>query len=85
MRFFRKTCGAILAVGLVLGLACIMSGCDSAGSQSTQYKPIESNILKKLGSGSQGQGEKAKEKLPARVQKAIAAAEEKKAKSAQNK
>jgi hypothetical protein len=69
MRFFRKTCGEIFAVGLVFGLACVMSGCDSAGSQSTQYKPIESNILKKLGDAGQAQSEAAKGNITARVKK----------------
>ena len=64
MRLFRKPCGAILAMGLVFALACVMAGCDSAGSQSTQYKPIESNILKKLGDGSQAQSDEAKAAHP---------------------
>ena len=58
---FGKTCGAILALGLVFGLACVLSGCDGA-DESTEYKPIESNILKKLGSASQAQSEAAKAK-----------------------
>jgi hypothetical protein len=56
-----------LRLGLVLGLVCGLSGCD-ASSGKTEYKPIESNILKKLGSASQAQSDAAKGKLPARVQ-----------------
>lgn len=79
MRFFRKTCGVILAMGLVFGLLCFMSGCEGGGGdQKSEYKPVQSNILKKLGSAGQAQSEAAKEKLPAKVQKAIAAAENKK-------
>lgn len=69
MRFFRKTCGAILATGLVFALGFVLSGCDSGGSQSTEYKPIESNILKKLGEGSQAQSDAAKSKIPVRAKK----------------
>jgi hypothetical protein len=69
MQLLGKTCGPILTLSLVFGLACAMTGCDSGGNQSTQYKPIESNILKKLGSASQEQGEAAQGKLPARAKK----------------
>jgi hypothetical protein len=66
MRFVRKACGVIIASGLVFGLACVFSGCDSGGGDGV--KPIDTNILKKLGQASQSQTEvaktKATEKLP---------------------
>ena len=47
-----------------------LSGCDAAGGQKTEFKPIQTNILKKLGSASQGQSDAAKaEHLPARAKK----------------
>ncbi len=66
MRLFRKTCGATIGLGLVFGLACAISGCDAGGAK-TEYKPIDSPILKKLASANQGQSEAAQAKLPARV------------------
>jgi hypothetical protein len=69
MRMFGKTCGATLSLGLVFGLACAMSGCGDAGAQKTEYKPIESNILKKLGSANPGQSDEVKAKIPAGVKK----------------
>ena len=68
MRLFRNTCGAILSLGLILGLTGALSGCDSAGGK-TEYKPIQSNIIKKLGSANPGQSEAARAKLPARVKR----------------
>jgi hypothetical protein len=50
-------------------MALVLSGCDSAGSQSTEFKPVESNILKKLGKASQEQNDAAKEKVADRVKK----------------
>jgi hypothetical protein len=66
MRLLGKTCGAILGHGLLIGLACALSGCDS-GAAKTEYKPIESNILKKLGSAKPAQSEAAQAKIPARL------------------
>src|SRR5262249_23687612 len=66
MRLLGKTCGAILGQGLIIGLTCALSGCDS-GAAKTEYKPIESNILQKLGSSKPGQSEAAQAKIPARV------------------
>ncbi len=68
MRFYGKTCVATLGLGLFIGLASALSGCDSGGAKA-EYKPIESNILKKLGSSNPGQSEAAQAKLPARVKK----------------
>ena len=68
MRMFRNTCGAILGLGLILGLAGALSGCDAARG-TTEYKPIQSNILKKLGDAHPGQSEAVRAKLPARVKK----------------
>jgi hypothetical protein len=66
MRFFGRTQGAILGVGLLVGLACGLSGCGSSGAK-TEYKPIESDILKKLGSAKPAQSEAAQAKVPARL------------------
>jgi hypothetical protein len=68
MKMFAKTCAATIGLGLVLGLACAISGCDAGGSKA-EYKPIDSPILKKLGSANQGQSDAAQAKLPARVKK----------------
>ena len=68
MRLFRNTSGAILGLGLILGLAGALSGCDSAGGK-TEYKPVQSNILKKLGDANPGQSEAVQAKLSARVKK----------------
>jgi hypothetical protein len=66
MQCSRKISSATPRLGLVLGLVCGLTGCDAGGGK-TEYKPIESNILKKLGSASQAQSDAAKGKLPARV------------------
>ena len=55
-----KACGAILATGLVSGLACVFSGCDAGGSQLNGTKPIQPNILEKLAKANQSQVEVAK-------------------------
>jgi hypothetical protein len=68
MRLFGNTCGATLALGLVFALACALSGCD-AGNAKTEYKPIDSSILKKLSAAGQAQSEEAQAKLPARAKK----------------
>jgi hypothetical protein len=66
MRSCAKTCGLILGSSLFIGLACALSGCDSSAGK-TEYKPIESNILKKLGSAKPAQSEAAQAKVPARL------------------
>ena len=66
MRFFGRTQCAILGVGVLVGLACGLSGCDSSGAK-TEYKPIESDILKKLGGAKPAQSEAAQAKVPARL------------------
>ena len=68
MQSFRKPCRAILGLGLSIGLACALPGCDTGGAKA-EYKPIQSNIIKKLGSANPGQSEAARAKLPARVKK----------------
>ena len=68
MQLFGKTCRAILGLGLLIGLACALPGCDKGGAKA-EYKPIQSNIIKKLGSANPGQSEAARAKLPARVKK----------------
>ena len=61
-----RLCGAALAVGLVFGLAGAISGCDSGGTKA-EYKPIETNILKKLGSANPGPTDAVKAKLSPQV------------------
>jgi hypothetical protein len=68
MSFVAKVRTTALSVGLVIAMTTLFSGCDSA-DKSTQYKPIESNILKKLGGANPGQSEAAQAKLPARLKK----------------
>jgi hypothetical protein len=68
MRLFGTTCGATVGLGLVFGLACAISGCD-AGAGKSEYKPIDSPILKKLATSNQGQSDAAQAKLPARAKK----------------
>jgi hypothetical protein len=63
MRIFGKRSAVILGTGLVFGLICALPGCDSSGAK-TEYKPIETNILKKLGAASQAQSEAAKAQHP---------------------
>jgi hypothetical protein len=67
MRLFRTTCCAILGLGLFIGLACAVPGCDSGSGTKAEYKPIESNILKKLGSANPGKSEEVQAKVPARL------------------
>jgi hypothetical protein len=68
MRLFRKPCGTALFLGLAFGLEGALSGCD-AGNAKTEYKPIETNILKKLNAGGSPQREAAQAKLLAPVKK----------------
>jgi hypothetical protein len=60
MRTLGKNCDRILVLALAFGLTGALSGCGDAGGQKTEFKPIESNILKKLGTASQSQGDEAK-------------------------
>jgi len=60
MRFVSRICGALVTLGLVVSSTSILSGCDAAGGQKTEFKPIQTDILKKLGSASQGQSDAAK-------------------------
>jgi hypothetical protein len=54
MRLVSKNCGATVSLGLAIGLMGLISGCDGGG-QTTDSKPIETDILKKLGKASQAQ------------------------------
>jgi hypothetical protein len=51
-------------LGLVTGLSVGLTGCDAIGSQKAEYKPIQTDILKKLGAASQAQSEAAKAEHP---------------------
>jgi hypothetical protein len=60
MRLVSRIIGAMVPLGLVTGLTLGLTGCDTSGSQTTQSKPIETDILKKLGAASQAQSQAAK-------------------------
>jgi hypothetical protein len=47
--------GAALSVGLLVAWAVLLPGCDGS-NETTITKPIESNILKKLGQANPSQG-----------------------------
>src|SRR5262249_44405710 len=64
MRLVSKHCGATVSLGLAIGLMGFVSGCDTIGSQESEYKPIETSILKKLGNAGQAQGQAARESHP---------------------
>jgi hypothetical protein len=70
MKFVARIGGAALSVGLLVAWAVLLPGCDSS-NETTTTKPIESNILKKLGqtSPSQGQLENAKDREKAKREK----------------
>jgi hypothetical protein len=65
---FWKICTATLSLAVATVLACAMSGCDT-GSAKTEYKPIEGNILKKLGQANGVQTPDVSVKKHARSQK----------------
>jgi hypothetical protein len=54
----------MLSLGLVTGLTVGLIGCDASGGQKAEYKPIETDILKKLGSASQAQSQAARAEHP---------------------
>jgi hypothetical protein len=51
-----KICVAAFSVGLVVASLAFLAGCDGPG-EATTTKPIESNILKKLGQANQSQSQ----------------------------
>jgi hypothetical protein len=55
MKFVARIGGAALSVGLLVAGAVLLPGCDIS-NETTTTKPIESNILKKLGQSSPSQG-----------------------------
>jgi hypothetical protein len=55
MKFVARIGGAALSVGLLVSWAVLLPGCDSS-TETITTKPIESNILKKLGQSSPSQG-----------------------------
>jgi hypothetical protein len=63
MRVSGKRSAVILGTGLVFGLACALPGCGSSGAK-TEYKPVESDVFKKLGAASQAQSAAAKAAHP---------------------
>jgi hypothetical protein len=70
MKFVARIGGAALSVGLLVVWAVLLPGCDSS-NETTTTKPIESNILKKLGQSnpSQGPSENAKDREKTRREK----------------
>jgi hypothetical protein len=54
----------MVSLGLVTGLTVGLTGCDVSGSQKAETKPIQTDILKKLGAASQAQSEAAKAEHP---------------------
>jgi len=45
---------------LAFGLTGAFSGCGDAGGEKTEYKPIQSNILRKLSTANRSPGDEAK-------------------------
>jgi hypothetical protein len=70
MKFVARFGGAALSIGLLVAWAVLLPGCDSS-NETTTTKPIESNILKKLGQStpSQGKLEDAKDREKAKREK----------------
>ena len=64
MRLVSRICRALVSLGLVAALTGGLTGCDAIGSQKAEYKPIQTDILKKLGAASQAQSEAAKAEHP---------------------
>jgi hypothetical protein len=65
----RKLClisRALLSLVVACGLAFTILGCDSGPSRSTETKPIEGNILKKLAQSNADQSQEALAKKTAR-------------------
>jgi hypothetical protein len=54
MKLAVKTCVAAFSMGLVVATLGLLAGCGGPG-EATTTKPIESNILKKLGQANQSQ------------------------------
>ncbi|MFO0890519.1 MAG: hypothetical protein U0790_15420 [Isosphaeraceae bacterium] len=50
-------------------MAAALAGCDSGGGKSTEYKPIEGNILNKLNKASQDQSQAADANKAAKTRK----------------
>ena len=61
MRLVSKICGVTLSLGLGIALIGFISGCDASAGQKSEYKPIESNILKKLSDSGPAQSAAARE------------------------
>jgi hypothetical protein len=61
MRLVSKICGATVSLGLAIALLGFLSGCDANAGQRSEHKPIESNILKKLGDSGPAQSAAARE------------------------
>ena len=56
MNLVVKTCVAACSLGLVIATLGLLAGCEGPG-EATTTKPIESNILKKLGQANQSQSD----------------------------
>jgi hypothetical protein len=51
----------MVSTGLAVALVGFISGCDASGGQKAEYKPIESNILRKLSTSGPAQSAAARE------------------------
>jgi hypothetical protein len=70
MRLVSRICGATASLGLAIALMGLISGCDASAGQKSEYKPIESNILRKLSTSGPAQSAAAREsKLQGRSKK----------------
>jgi hypothetical protein len=69
MRLMSKICSGMVSLGLAIGLTGVLSGCDPSESQKNEYRPIQTDILKKLGSASQGQSDAVKSEHPSKAKK----------------
>jgi hypothetical protein len=56
MKLVVKTCVTAFSIGLVVATLGLLAGCEGPG-EATSTKPIESNILKKLGQANQSQSD----------------------------
>ena len=67
MRFVPLLPIRALSIGLVVAVTTVFSGCG--GDSGPDVRPIETDILKKLGKANQSQSDTAKDNKPARSKK----------------
>jgi hypothetical protein len=69
MKLAVKSCFAAFSLGLAVVPLALLAGCDGPNA-ATATKPIESNILKKLGQANQAQSQASLEKGQAKAKAA---------------